>query len=125
MFRIYRGKILQNRRKIGTAHENEAVLFLKNRGYKIIEKNFYCRYGEIDIIAQDGDYIVFIEVKYRKNCNMGSPETAVDYNKKKHIIQSAQYYLYSRYNRNDIPARFDVVAIQGKSIHLIKNAFEV
>lgn len=116
---------MNNRRKVGTAYEKEAVLFLKNKGYEIIEQNYYCRYGEIDIIARESDYLVFVEVKYRKNNEMGMPESAVNYTKKKHIIQSAQNYMYEKYKRDDIPSRFDVVAIQGELIHLIKNAFEM
>lgn len=54
-----------DRRKIGTAYEQEAVLFLKQKGYRIIARNYYCKQGEIDIIAVDQNYLVFVEVKYR------------------------------------------------------------
>lgn len=115
--------ILNNRRKVGTAYEKEAVLFLQKKGYDILEQNYYCKYGEIDIVAKESGYLVFVEVKYRRSSGMGRPESAVNYKKRKHIIESARYYMYDKYKRDDIPSRFDVVAIQGELIHLIKNAF--
>lgn len=114
----------QNKRQTGTAYEDTAVLFLKKKGYQILSRNYYCKYGEIDIIARDGNYLVFIEVKYRKNGNAGSPEAAVSYQKRKHLWQASKMYLVNEIGNMEIPCRFDVVAILGKQIHLIQNAFE-
>lgn len=66
-----------DRRKIGTAYEQEAVLFLKQKGYRIIARNYYCKQGEIDIIAVDQNYLVFVEVKYRSKKKSTSALEAV------------------------------------------------
>lgn len=97
---------------------------LEANGYEIIECNFYCRFGEIDIIAKDGEYIVFCEVKYRKDKVTGEPAEAVGYKKQKRISMSAMYYMTKKYNTVDIPFRFDVVSILQDNIEIIKNAFE-
>ena len=70
---------MQNRRQIGTEEEALAAEFLEGRGYRIVERNFRCRLGEIDLIARDGSVLVFIEVKYRKTGAYGDPAEAVDY----------------------------------------------
>lgn len=114
----------ENKRAIGTAYEKTAVLFLQKKGYQILETNFRCRQGEIDIIAREGRYLVFVEVKYRHDTRGGLPEEAVGYRKQKKIIQTAKYYLYRKGLSEEIPCRFDVVGIQGDRIRLIRNAFE-
>ena len=107
-----------DRRKIGTAYEQEAVLFLKQKGYRIIARNYYCKQGEIDII------LVFVEVKYRSKKKSTSALEAVTLQKQRHIIRSAQCYLYQNGYPEDTPCRFDVIAIQGDTIQHIVNAFE-
>lgn len=67
------GREKENHREIGTVYENKAVLFLQEKGFQILERNFYTRFGEIDIIAMDRDYLVFVEVKYRKGLIGGRP----------------------------------------------------
>lgn len=114
-----------NKRTIGTAYEEQAVLFLQQKGYYIVEKNFRCRQGEIDIVARDGQYLVFVEVKYRKASANGLPEEAVDRRKQQKIIRTAQYYLYQKNLGEDCPCRFDVVGICGDRIRLTQNAFEI
>lgn len=112
-----------NKRKKGAEYEEKAALYLAGKGYEILERNFYTCYGEIDLIARDGDTIVFLEVKYRKNLQGGYPQEAVTFQKRQRIIWSARYYLYK--NRVcEIPCRFDVVAITGEEIVHIRNAFE-
>ena len=74
-----------NKRVLGTVLEDVATDHVCDNGASIIERNFRCRSGEIDIIARDGKYLCFIEVKYRKSVKYGSPETAVDYSKRKKI----------------------------------------
>ena len=101
-----------------------AAEFLRNQGLRILEKNFRCRNGEIDLIARDGKYLVFIEVKYRKNQGSGSPFAAVGKQKQRTIIKVALFYLIRHGFQDDIPCRFDVVGIDGEEIRWIKNAFE-
>lgn len=103
--------------------EQLAGEYLKGKGYRILEINFYSRFGEIDIIAMDGDYLVFLEVKYRKSASAGYPAEAVGKEKQERIYRAAQYYLYKRGLPSDTPCRFDVAAIRGDEITLIKNAF--
>ena len=113
-----------NKRQIGFDKEEDAERYLSDNGYRIIEKNFYCSAGEIDIIAEDEEYLCFIEVKYRENADNGFPEEAVDYRKIKHITRSAVYYMNKHGVPEDSPVRFDVVSILGDNIKIIKNAFD-
>jgi len=118
---------------IGTLGENEAVRILKKHGYKIIERNFRTRFGEIDIIAKDKEYTCFVEVKLRKSSYHGTASEMVDAAKQKKIIRAAKIYAY-RNRLFESSLRFDVVAIEAfakdnklydiKS-EVIKNAFEV
>lgn len=114
----------------GKAGEDMALGVLKKNGYRIIERNYRCRYGEIDIIAKDGDTIVFVEVKTRSSSSFGPPKASVDHRKQRHIIKAATEYL-ARCGLTDRDARFDVVGIElkggeggGYSSELVKNAFE-
>lgn len=107
---------------IGKKHENEAVNFLKNSGYKIIEQNFkLLPIGEIDIIAKDKNTIVFVEVKYRKNNLFGSPSQFVNKSKQQKITRTALCYIKKNNIKSDI--RFDVISICDSEIEHIKNAF--
>ena len=72
-----------NKRQIGTEKEKLAGAYLEQNGYEIIEYNFRCKQGEIDIVAKDGEYLVFCEVKYRSNIKKGTPFEAVDYKKQR------------------------------------------
>lgn len=112
-----------NKRAVGSEKEETAAQFLAAQGYRILERNFRCRTGEIDLIAQDGEYLVFLEVKYRSGNEMGLPEEAVTFQKQRTISRVALYYLTTKRHRTDVPCRFDVVAIAGDKIRLHKNAF--
>ena len=79
--------------------------------------------GEIDVIARDGEYLVFCEVKYRSDSGSGHPAEAVDYRKQRVISKCALYYIM-RHGLQDISCRFDVVSIEGNVITLYKNAFD-
>lgn len=114
-----------NKRKIGQDYENTAAEYLKQQGYEILAHNFYTRIGEIDLIARDGEYLVFIEVKYRRNASAGYPEEAVTRQKQQRIIRAARYYMLMNRIAGDTPCRFDVLAIEGTQIRLIKNAFGI
>lgn len=98
------------RKSLGNLGENLALKQLKNNGYKILERNFRSKFGEIDIIAQEGDFLVFIEVKTRWSQKFGPPEEAVTPWKIKRITKAAQYY---KMLQSELPEalRIDVVAI--------------
>lgn len=113
-----------NKRAVGTAYERQAGNYLEEQGYRILEYNFRCRSGEIDIIARDGEYLVFVEVKYRRSVKSGSPLEAVDYKKQRIISRAASYYCLTHGYGETTPCRFDVAAILGEEISVIKNAFE-
>lgn len=113
-----------NKRKIGSVYEQKAVDYLKNHSYIIVEQNYFCKYGEIDIIAKEADVLVFVEVKYRKDTKAGLGESAVNKRKQIHIINSAQNYMLEKYKTDEVLCRFDVIAINGNMLHHIKNAFD-
>ena len=112
-----------NKRQIGTQKEQLAGAYLEKNGYEIIEYNFRCRQGEIDIIAKDGDYLVFCEVKYRSGTTCGTPFEAVDYKKQKNISRCALFYVSKRHWQY-LPCRFDVISVTDEEIKILKNAFE-
>lgn len=113
-----------NKRRVGTAYEKRAADYLQERGYEILEANYKCRQGELDLIARQGRYLVFIEVKYRRDERNGWPEEAVGFRKQQRIFAAARYYLYQKQIPETTPCRFDVVGICGNKIYIIKNAFE-
>ena len=112
-----------NKRALGSLYEEMAVDFLKKQGYFILTRNFSCKIGEIDIIARDKGYLVFVEVKYRKNNANGIPEEAVTPAKIRKICKTADYFRVRNGYGEETPCRFDVVAIQGSEIRLYENAF--
>jgi len=113
-----------NKRAVGTTYEKLAGNYLEQQGYEILEYNFRCRMGEIDIIARDCEYLVFVEVKYRSSSRTGSPLEAVDARKQRIISKVASYYCLTHGYGEGQSCRFDVVAIKGEEYTLIKNAFE-
>lgn len=115
---------MQNNRKIGAEKEKLAREYLERKGFLIEEMNFRCSFGEIDIIAREENYLVFIEVKYRSSCKAGTPAEAVNWRKQKRICRTAEYYLYRHPIFQNQPCRFDVIEVEKDSIHLIRNAFE-
>ena len=112
---------------IGKEGEKIAAAYLKKNGYRIIEINFRCSIGEIDIVAKEKDDLVFVEVKTRKSIELGYPEQAVGIRKQKKMSQLALWYLQKR-KIADTNARFDVVAVtlipEKNEVRLIKNAFD-
>jgi len=118
-----------DRQEVGKLGEKTAQKFLKKRGYRIRETGFRCRHGEIDIIAQQKNCLVFVEVRTKSNLEFGSPEESITQAKKEKIIASALTYTNTHQN---IPSlwRIDVVAIEldgkgkPKRIELIENAVE-
>lgn len=117
---------MMNKRSIGDWGEKIAADFLESQGLWIREKNFRCKIGEIDLIAEEKEYLVFVEVKYRKDLSHGYPREAVNYHKQRTISKVASWYL-QRYHLWNRSCRFDVLEILGTypnlKITLIKNAF--
>ena len=111
-----------NSRKTGTAYELIAADYLKNHGVQILEMNYALSQGEIDLIGKDGEVLIFIEVKYRKNASYGWPWEAISIGKQRKINYVAKQYIYSRRWRGQI--RFDVISICADEICWYKNAFE-
>jgi putative endonuclease len=118
------------KKTLGKEGETQALLFLQKHGYRIIEKNFAGRFGEVDIVAFDGDVLCFIEVKTRTNFQCGSPGEAISRFKRQRLIKTAQYYLLCRkINPENTKMRFDVVSVfqdaqRAVHIKLFQNAIE-
>ena len=112
-----------NKRELGSRYEQLAAADLESRGLKILERNFWCRSGEIDIIARDEDTLVLLEVKYRQDHQSGFPAEAVTLSKQRAICKTAAYYMLIRQIPQDFPCRFDVVTVEGARVEWIQNAF--
>ncbi len=115
------------RQHLGKKGEKIARLFLEKQGYKIIVVNFRTKSGEIDLIAKDGETLVFVEVKTRSSGQFGSPLDAMTFHKCRQISKVALEYLLKN-GDVDQPARFDVVAVRpgaAKEVELVTNAFEL
>ncbi len=119
----------ENRLKLGREGEAAAEAYLKKKGYRIIEKNFRCKLGEIDIIAEQDGIVVFIEVKARADHQYGHPFNAVTPSKQRKIIQVAQSFL-AKHRLLEKPTRFDVIGLTADPendfrIELLENAFQM
>jgi len=109
---------------LGKRGENISVEFLKKQGYKIMERNYRCFLGEIDIVAKDKNILCFVEVKTRETKEYGLPEEAIDWRKQKKLTKVALTYLKEKkIYKQDL--RFDVVSVYPNHIELIKDAFIV
>ena len=111
----------------GNRLEDLAVEYLQQAGVIILHRNFRSNFGEIDLIAQDGTTLVFIEVRYRKNANFGTAAETVTNDKQQKIIHTAQFFLQTRNWANALACRFDVLAMSNSehapNIDWIKDAF--
>ena len=119
---------MNQRQAFGKAGEDLAVRYLKKKGFKVLERNYTCPVGEIDIVARDGKTIVFVEVKTRRSLSYGSARLAITPHKQRKISMTALYYLkFNHQMRQD--ARFDVVTVfstrDNIEIDLIRNAFDL
>jgi putative endonuclease len=104
----------------GSAGEDEALAYLQDRGLRLVERNFRCKTGEIDLIMAEGDSLVFVEVRRRASSRFGGAAASVTSAKQQKLLRAAQFYLL-RFRA--MPAcRFDVVAIEGGALNWIKNA---
>lgn len=114
---------MENKRRIGSEYEQRAEQYLMEKGYRILERNFRNRMGEIDIIASQKGVMVFCEVKYRTSSAFGSPLEAVDWRKQNQIRKVAQFYLMCHGRSEWTPCRFDVIAFEGENMTHVENAF--
>lgn len=120
--------MLDPRRRFGKDGESRAEEYLRRRGYRILQRNLKSSSGELDLIAEDGGVLVFIEVKARQTEVCGGARYAVDAKKQARIVRQAAYYL-ARHRIRDRACRFDVVLVSGEesrdgSIELIQDAFQ-
>ena len=120
-----------NKRLVGKSYERIAGAFLEKQGYQILQYNFYCKIGEIDIIAKHEQTLVFCEVKYRKNLQKGHPFEAITKRKQQIISRCAMYYLTKMQTELQVKLqvktpdiRFDVIGIVDTQIEWIQGAFE-
>jgi putative endonuclease len=124
-----RGIKQTNRKRLGEVGEIHACRYLKKHRYNILARNYVTYLGELDIVAEDGDTIVFVEVRTKRSVEYGLPEESIDKKKRQKLTRLAQVYIKHKhlYARK---ARFDVISIVAhgllgrKSIRLIKNAFD-
>jgi putative endonuclease len=116
------------RRELGKRGEDAAAQYIGKKGYRIVERNFTCKLGEMDIIALDGKTLCFIEVKTLSGNTYGPPEIAVTVHKQHQLSKVALAYL-NQNHLHDIEARFDVIAVTlspgDERVELIKDAFEL
>lgn len=113
-----------NNRAVGTEYEGKASGYLEKNGYRILERNFRCKIGEIDLIGRNDGYLCFIEVKYRSSSSKGFPAEAITPSKIRRITRTAQYYMLLHKLPIETPCRFDAVVILENELSLIKNAFD-
>lgn len=119
----------ENDKLIGHQIERKACDWLKRQGLSLLEQNYLCRYGEIDIIMLDQQQLVFIEVRFRKHNSYGGAVASVDARKQKKIVKTAEHYLMINNRHTDLACRFDVITAQADINNAkidwawIKNAF--
>ncbi len=114
-------------RKVGEDAERLAQRYLEQKGLTVVTTNYRCRRGEIDLIMRDGNFLVFIEVRYRKNDDFGSAAESVTIQKQQRLLTTAKYYLQNERLDEDISCRFDVISISGQYnpvIDWIRDAFQ-
>jgi putative endonuclease len=114
---------LTPKKKVGNQAEDQALQYLKKQGMQLIKRNFATKAGEVDLIMQDGESLVFIEVRYRKNTDFGGAAASVTPKKQQRIIKAALAYQQRHAPQSSL--RFDVVAIEGdnRALNHIKSAF--
>lgn len=112
--------------KRGSEAENLALEYLLKQGLRLVTRNYHSKTGEIDLIMEDKEFIIFVEVRYRKTTKYGSPLESINRYKQIHLIQCAMHYLSSK--RINRPARFDVIGITPNGANLdiewLSNAFQ-
>lgn len=120
--RTYSTSAVENRRALGAAGEQRAALWYRDAGYTVVDRNWRCQRGEIDLIVANSSHLVFCEVKTRTSRNYGVPAAAVTPTKQRRIRQLAMLWLGEHDAHRDT-LRFDVVSIVGDEINVIEGAF--
>lgn len=110
-----------NKREIGAYYEDKVCDFLREKGIEILERNYYCKFGEVDIIGRDQNTLIFFEVKFRTDDRFGNALEAIDRKKQKRIIDCAKYYM--AFKDNNLFIRFDAIGITEGKLNWVKNAF--
>lgn len=111
--------------QLGSEIETAACHWLEQQGLLIIERNFRCKPGEIDIVAKDQNILVFVEVRHRSHLNFGGGFSSVDYRKQQKLIRAARWYLQERKLFDQYPCRFDIVSARSATdLEWIKDAFQ-
>lgn len=113
-----------NRREVGSFYEQKVKLALEKKQVEILEMNYRCKMGEIDLIGKDGPYLVFFEVKYRVDEKKGYAAEAIDRKKQYRICRVADYYRISHHVKANQGIRFDAIVIDNNKARWIKNAYE-
>jgi putative endonuclease len=120
--------LTRERLELGKLGEDLALKTVKRMGYRCIARNYRCPLGEMDLIARDGDTLVFVEIKTRRGRSLEWAKQAVDWRKKRQLSKVALAYMKENHCA-DVKSRFDVVAVnlgsQGKEIEVVKNAFDL
>jgi putative endonuclease len=110
-------------RAVGLDAEQQAARYLTDRGLVLLESNYTCKGGELDLVCDDHGTLVFVEVRSRKDARYGAPEETISAAKRRRIVRAARHYLVSRCVEE--PAcRFDVVVIEGDQVRYLPDAFD-
>ncbi len=123
-------RYIKSHNQKGQYAENLALHYLQEQGLTRLQENFSCKHGEIDLIMRDNEFIVFIEVRYRKQTHFGHPLETINYAKQKKIIKTIQYFLIKNPKFNNLACRIDAVALNSQTqsgqdhIDWIKNAIQ-
>ncbi|WP_225409323.1 YraN family protein [Stigmatella hybrida] len=116
-----------DRRAYGNEAEAMAARFLEDQGYRIRARNFRCRYGELDVVAEQGDTVCFVEVRMRSSAVWGDPSHTVSFSKQRRVVKAALHYLFAHELR-DRMMRFDVISVVGHGgqarVEHLPNAFD-
>ena len=114
--------------EVGRRLEEAACRYLSDRGLRLVERNYRCRLGEIDLVMTDGVHLIFVEVRYRRSTRFGHAAESIVARKRRRVIMTARRYLQTHRQFHDVPARFDVVAITSGArdvvFEWIKDAFQ-
>ncbi|MEW5825926.1 MAG: YraN family protein [Candidatus Bipolaricaulota bacterium] len=114
---------METKKDLGQEGEDEACRVLRSAGYEIVARNWRSRFGELDVVAREGDVLVFVEVKSRADPSYGGPEAAVGRRKQRRLIAAAKGFLAA--TGCELAARFDVVAMEGETVRIVRDAFQV
>jgi putative endonuclease len=111
-------------RALGTQYENQAAELLEGLGYVVVDRNFACKGGEIDLVCLDGEVLVFVEVRGRADSRYGAPEETIAWAKRRRLLRAAWVYLLRRVTGEPV-CRFDVIAIDDAGARLYRDAFRL